>query len=251
MQYTERQKVERETFNSLVHEKWDAKDLFVSKEKPPFADYSGDLWDGASKLFGDLQNKKVLEIGCGSGEVSVWFAKNGAQVSGADVSDESIKIAEHRSAENFTDNQIKFYACPAEHLPFADKFFDLIFVNVSLHHMELESALKEFSRVLKPGGSFIAIEPMAFSETIQRMRASELFTLLYPIRQETTTERILTENDLELISLYIGAMNYEPYRIFSPFVYKIKPLFNFLATIFFSGEKDFETRKQKMNRSLQ
>ena len=37
MDYNEKQKIERDCFNSLVHEKWDGKDLFIDKEKPPFA----------------------------------------------------------------------------------------------------------------------------------------------------------------------------------------------------------------------
>ncbi|MBU1991998.1 methyltransferase domain-containing protein [Patescibacteria group bacterium] len=114
MDYNEKQKIERDCFNSLVHEKWDDKSLFIDKEKPPFANYSGDLLDGTKKFLKDVTGKKVLEIGCGNGELSVWMAKNGADVFGVDISDESIKIAERRSAENATQNNTHFYARPAE-----------------------------------------------------------------------------------------------------------------------------------------
>ncbi|MFH1029705.1 MAG: class I SAM-dependent methyltransferase [bacterium] len=251
MDYNEKQKIERDCFNSLVHEKWDDKSLFIDKEKPPFANYSGDLLDGTKKFLKDVTGKKVLEIGCGNGELSVWMAKNGADVFGVDISDESIKIAERRSAENATQNNTHFYARPAEQLLFEDCYFDIVFINVSLHHLEVDIALKEFKRVLKPKGILIAIEPLAFSRTIQNFRTSKLFTKLYPIRQETPTERILLVDDLKLIKSLFANTTFTPYRIFSPFVYKVKPIFFFLANRCFSKEKDFETRKEKMNRTLQ
>lgn len=251
MQITGKQQIERECFNAIVHDKWDNKSLFVDKEKPPFANYSGDLLDGAKQYLKDVADKKILEIGCGNGELSVWFAKNGSEVYGVDISDESIHIAQRRSLENSTQDRTHFFTCPAEHLPFNDDFFDVIFINVSLHHLEVEAALMEFERVLKRGGTFVAIEPLAFSKTIQNFRTSNFFTSLYPIRQETPTERILLMSDLQLIGSMFSNVTYTPYRIFSPFVYKIKPLFFFLARRFFHKERDFEIQKQKMNRSLQ
>lgn len=251
MDYSKRQQIEQDCFNQIVHEKWDGKSLFVDKEKPPFANYSGDLLDGAKKFLKNVTDKKILEIGCGNGELSVWLAKNGADVYGVDISDESIKIAEKRTNENNTDNRTHFYACPAEHVPFENDFFDIVFINVSLHHLEIDVALNEFKRVLKLGGIIVAIEPLAFSKIIQNFRTSKLFIKLYPIRQETPTERILLIDDLKLIESIFTSTTFVPYRIFSPFVYKIKPLFFFLAKHLFGKEKDFEIKKQKMNRSLQ
>ena len=251
MPYTPRQQIERECFNALVHEKWDGKSLFVAPDHPPFADYSGDLLDGAKQFLFPVSGRRILEIGCGNGELSVWLAKNGATVYGVDISDESITIANRRTAENHVADQAHFYACPAEHVPFENAFFDIVFINVSLHHLEIDLALKEFQRVLKPDGLLIAIEPLAFSSLIQNFRASKLFTAFYPIRQETPTERILSLDDLKLIrSLYSDTV-IVPYRVFSPFIYKIKPLFAFLARRCFSREHDFEIQKRKLNRALQ
>ena len=188
---TERQSVEKNYYNSLVHDKWDNKSLLVEQTEPPFNYYSGDLFGGAKDYLGSFENKIMLEVGCGNGETSVWFAKNGADVYGLDISDESIVIAEQRSRENGTTDKTHFLVSLAEETEFPDNFFDIIFINVSLHHLEVERALSEFKRVLKPGGIFVAIEPFVFSKTIQRIRTSRLVTSLYPVRQETPTERIL------------------------------------------------------------
>lgn len=251
MTYNKKQEIERECFNILVRKKWDNKSLLVDKDKPPFANYSGDLLDGAKKFLKNFSGKKILEIGCGNGELSVWLVKNGAIVSGLDISDESIKIAKKRIEENNIPNHINFYACSAEKTPFENDYFDIVFINVSLHHLDVEKALLEFKRILKLNGSLIAIEPLAFSKIIQNFRTSKLFSKLYPIRQETPTERILLVDDLKLIESLYADVTFIPYRLFSPFIYKIKPLFNILSKIFFRQDKDFEIQKQKMNRYLQ
>lgn len=251
MDYSEKQKIERETFNTLVHQKWDGKSLLVDKDKPPFAFYSGDLLDGAKKFLGNVAGKKILEIGCGNGELSIWLAKNNADAYGLDISDESIAIAEKRIVANNLTRNIHFVACPAEHVPYENDFFDIVFINVSLHHLDIDVALKELRRVLKPKGKLVAIEPLAFSNTIQNLRASKFFTRLYPIRQETVTERILLMSDLQHIKTLYENTTYVPYRIFSPFIFKVKPLFNFLARRCYPTVRDFEQQKQKLIRALQ
>ena len=246
---TERQAIERDVFNKLVHEKWDMKSLVVDRAQPPFADYNGDLFDGARRWMGNLSGKTLLEIGCGSGELAVWFALQGAQVTGIDVSDESIAIAKRRAEENGVAERTRFVATPAEHMPFEDASMDVIFINVSLHHLEIDQALAECNRLLKPGGSFIAVEPLVFSDTIQRIRASKFVTKLYPIRQETPTERILTVKDLDAIKAIFKNMRIIPYRILSPFIFKAKPLFHFLSRRFKGA--DWESQKRACNRYIQ
>ncbi|HLD22188.1 MAG TPA: class I SAM-dependent methyltransferase [Patescibacteria group bacterium] len=248
---TKKQRTEQEYYNSLVHKKWDNKSLTVDIIEPPFAWYSGDLFDAAKQYMGNLQGKTVLEIGCNNGELSVWFAKNDAIVYGIDISDESIRIAEKRSKENRTEKQTHFAVAPGEKTPYNDNFFDIVFINVSLHHLVVNEAMREIKRILKPNGSFIAVEPFVFSKTIQRIRTSKLVTKLYPVRQETPTERILVSDDLELIQKSFSDIEYQPYRIFSPFIYKIQPLFTFLANTFWKSEKDEELRRRKANRTFQ
>jgi ubiquinone/menaquinone biosynthesis C-methylase UbiE len=243
--------LKKKYYNSIVYDKWNNKSLLVEQAEPPFNYYSGDLFGCAKNYIGDFENKIMLEIGCGNGETSVWFAKNGAEVYGLDISDESIKIAERRCCENGVTDRAHFFVSSAEKTKFSDNFFDIIFINVSLHHLEVDQALNEFKRVLKPNGIFVAIEPFVFSKTIQKIRTSKLVTKLYPVRQETPTERILFSDDLDLVKQFFSEVEYRPYRIFSPFIFKVKPLFFFLANVFYKKENDIEKRRRKMNRSFQ
>lgn len=248
---TKKHLIEKDHYNKIVHDKWNDKDLFVDPITPPFGEYSGDLLDGGKKYLGDISDKTVLDLACGNGEISVWLAKNGADVYGVDISDECIKVCQKRSEVNGVSNRTHFFVAPSESTGFADNFFDAIYINVALHHFEIDQALKEFLRILKPGGMLVAVEPLAFSKIIQKIRESKLVTKFYPVFKETPTERILLQDDLDLIKKYFGNIQYRPFRIFNPFIFKISPLFNFLSDCFYRKEKNIEMRKRKFNRSMQ
>lgn len=248
---TEKQRIKKECFNSIVKDKWDNKSLRVEVKEPPFAYYSGDLFDCAIEYIGTLRGKRILEIGCGNGEISVWLARNGVEIYGIDISDESITFAKKRSVENGTDAKTHFSVSPAEETEFTENFFDTVFINVSLHHLEIDKAVHEIKRILKPQGRFVAVEPFVFSKIVQRIRTSKLVTAFYPIRQETPTERILVQEDLDLLERNFSGLEYKPYRIFSPFIFKVKPLFFLLADIMYRNERDQETRRRMMNRAFQ
>ena len=248
---SEKQKIERDYYNRIVHDKWDTFSLKVDAKVPPFGNYSGDLLDAACGYIGLVAEKRILEIGCGNGELSVWLAENGAEVWGLDISDESIAIAERRARENGVSERAHFIVGPGETTGQPDAFFDVVFIAVSLHHLIVEDALKEIRRVLKPSGVFVAIEPFVFLTMVQRIRLSRLVQRLYPERRETPTERILYPGDLQLIRQTFPHLEYRPYRIFSPFLFKMKPLFFALANMVYRREPDVETRRKKLNRAAE
>lgn len=100
-----------------------------------------------------LDNKtKVLDVGCGAGFLSNELAKHGLQVTGVDLSEESLKIA----AKHDHTKSVHYQSADAYHLPFANATFDVLTAMDFLEHVEQpDSVIKEFSRVLKPGGLFI------------------------------------------------------------------------------------------------
>jgi len=99
--------------------------------------------------------KKVLELGCGTGIFTEKLSKTGATITALDISPDLLNLAKKRIiAEN-----ISFVLGDLENLEFADNSFDAI-VGVSiLHHVNLNTALKEIKRVLKNGGKVIFSEP--------------------------------------------------------------------------------------------
>ena len=80
----------------------------------------------------------------------------------------------------------------AENLSYDDNFFDLIIGSAILHHTELDLALKNIHRVLKPNGKAIFIEPMNQNIFLRIWRK------MTPNRR-SPTERALIKSDLMLI----------------------------------------------------
>lgn len=93
--------------------------------------------------------ERILDLGCGDGQLSVRVAASGAKVSGVDASAEMAAAARARG--------IAAEQGPAERLPFADGSFDAVFSNAVLHWVRGQDAMMdEVRRVLRPGGRFVA-----------------------------------------------------------------------------------------------
>ena len=104
-------------------------------------------------LYGMLKAEtKILDVGCGAGFLSNALAKEGLNITGVDLSPESLKVA----AKYDETKSVKYQTADAYHLPFADQSFDVLTAMDFLEHVEdPKEVIKEFSRVLKPGGLFI------------------------------------------------------------------------------------------------
>ncbi|MGZ3808504.1 MAG: bifunctional 2-polyprenyl-6-hydroxyphenol methylase/3-demethylubiquinol 3-O-methyltransferase UbiG, partial [Bacteriovorax sp.] len=95
---------------------------------------------------------KVLDVGCGAGFLSNELAKEGLQVTGVDLSVESLKIAQAHDSTS----SVHYQTADAYKLPFADQSFDVLTAMDLLEHIEKpDEAIIEFARVLKPNGLFI------------------------------------------------------------------------------------------------
>lgn len=106
---------------------------------------------------GNIKGKKILDLGCGSGDFSSELAEKGADVIGVDISEDWIKHCEkdHKEVSN-----LKFQKCDSSDLNyFDDSSFDAVVMNmVFLNHKSqeiFEKTFYEVSRVLKKGGSFL------------------------------------------------------------------------------------------------
>ena len=121
------------------------------------------------RMAGDLDGKKVLDLGCGTGRLIKPLLEKGAQVCGADISSKMLKIAEKKFSK------VKFFKTDAEKTPFKDDRFDIVVAGFLIVHVkDLDKVFREVYRILKPGGCFIV-------SNINQRKAPKLKT---PSREE-------------------------------------------------------------------
>jgi len=106
-----------------------------------------------------VQNKWVLDVGCGLGGFSVALSKEKARVVGIDPDVACIKISRLRMKRNSISDGILFVAC-GENIPIRDNTFDIVTcLNVLEHSKAPERVVTEMLRVLKNRGVIFAIIP--------------------------------------------------------------------------------------------
>lgn len=98
---------------------------------------------------------KVLELGCGTGYFTRELVKTGATIVAIDISPDLLAVARHEiAAKNVTFGEENAYQTT-----FADETFDAIVGSSVLHHLDIQKALKETYRLLKPNGTVTFTEP--------------------------------------------------------------------------------------------
>jgi SAM-dependent methyltransferase len=110
----------------------------------------------------DLNGKRALEVGAGTGAASSSVAARGAEVVALDSSAESVTLIQRTWGHQFPN--LTPLRAEALALPFADSSFDLVFHDGVLEHFpDPDPFLRENWRVIKPGGILVAGVPQKFN----------------------------------------------------------------------------------------
>jgi ubiquinone/menaquinone biosynthesis C-methylase UbiE len=112
----------------------------------------------------------VLEVGCGTGffTLNLMLAGVIGTAHVTDISPGMVRVAERNAAE--LGLRVEGRVADAERLPYDDASFDLVVGHAVLHHVpDVELALREVLRVLRPGGRFVfAGEPTTYGDLVAR-----------------------------------------------------------------------------------
>ena len=103
----------------------------------------------------------VLDIGCGTGKLAGLLAGSSlpAQVIGLDYAPAMVRVARANAEQVNVADHCTFLPGDSEHLPFADRSFDLVTCSHSFHHYpHQQAAVVEMRRVLRPGGRLIIVD---------------------------------------------------------------------------------------------
>jgi ubiquinone/menaquinone biosynthesis C-methylase UbiE len=105
-----------------------------------------------------LQNKSVLDVGCGYGFYSLIAERLGAsRIEGVDFSPEMIKLALEYKAKN--ESKVNYSIASMEKLPFPNNSFDVVISGMAMDVEDLNPAFSELDRVLTKNGNVIFSVP--------------------------------------------------------------------------------------------
>ncbi len=122
-----------------------------------------------TERLGNLRGKRLLDVGCGLGEVSVYFAMRGAQVTACDLSSGMLDASNQLAKVNGI--KITTHLTDAEDLRFpTDAQFDIIYAGNLMHHVDIGRTLSRLKRHLAPGGTLVTWDPLAYNPLINIYR---------------------------------------------------------------------------------
>lgn len=149
----------------------------------------------------------VLEAGCGIGTDGTRFARAGARYTGVDESETALELASRRFESNGL--EASFERASVTALPFEDASFDLVYSHGVIHHIpDTEAAVREFHRVLRPGGTALVMlyhrDSLNYRFNIMLVRRALAAALAVPgaavlIAKATGEERAVLEGHCELL----------------------------------------------------
>ena len=101
---------------------------------------------------GDVSGRQVLDLACGTGDIAFDFASRGARVVGLDITHRMVQLASGKGRGAFLVGDMMA-------LPFAPARFDVVTTGYGLRNVpDIEGALAEIHRVLRPGGLLLSLD---------------------------------------------------------------------------------------------
>lgn len=140
------------------------------------AGFTNIIFERMMEKLGDIENKMVLDFGCGEGWLSKILLRKGAKVWAFDISKEAVKKLRIKSKEFSSKYPLTIDQMTAENLSYDANYFDYIVGTAILHHTDLNASIKEIHRVSKRGGKAYFMEPLGHNPLINwyRKRTPEL-----------------------------------------------------------------------------
>ena len=158
-------------------------------------------------IYSGVEGLKILEYGCGEGSHSLEMARRGGQVVGIDISEVGIVNATARAKEKGIVG-VEYKVMDAEKMTFSENTFDLVIGEGILHHLDLEQSYREISRVLKPDGRAIFMEPLGHNPAIEGFRK-------FTPKLRTADEHPLVYRDFKLAESFFGKTDFRFFHLTS------------------------------------
>jgi ubiquinone/menaquinone biosynthesis methyltransferase len=125
-------------------------------------------------MSGAAPGVRALDLACGTGDIAYAAAARGARVTGLDITFRMVELAKEKGTATFLQNSKKggcplFLVGDMLALPFADSSFDLVTTGYGIRNVpDIDVAIGEIRRVLRPGGLFLSLDFNRPSNTLLR-----------------------------------------------------------------------------------
>ena len=188
------------------HDEWaastDLKDVRVCEAfEAPTAMENG--W--ILRAMGSLTGKRLLDVGAGLGESSVYFAKQGAEVTTSDLSPGMVELAVKLGELHGV--KLRGIVAAGEELGVPENHFDFVYAANTLHHVtDKVKFFEQIRRALKPGGRFFTWDPLAYNPLINVYRRMAT-------KVRTEDEAPLTFADVALARKYFTGVEHREFWI--------------------------------------
>ena len=180
----------------------------LSVDDDAYLDHESWIRPAFAKL-GPLERLRVLDFGCGHAMASVVMARQGARVTGFDLSRGYLAEARGRAAQNRV--ELGLVQADGNRLPFATASFDRIWGNAILHHLDMPTAASEIARVLVPGGHAVFCEPWG-ENWLLRVARNRLW---YAAKTRTVDEEPLREQDVDFFRSRFAKVEIQGFQLSS------------------------------------
>lgn len=169
-----------------------------------------------AKRLGNLHGKRLLDVGCGLGEASVYFAMLGADVTSSDLSQGMLDATSRLANANRV--SVRQHLASAEDMRLAatDKF-DVIYAGNLLHHVDIDATLSRIRPHLAEDGVLVTWDPLAYNPAINvyRSMATEV---------RTPDEHPLKWSDLRLFEKHFHNVERRYFWFFTLIIFVIMAL---------------------------
>jgi ubiquinone/menaquinone biosynthesis C-methylase UbiE len=193
MKLADKYEIERSKWDALLTEDPQGSSLML--RHPSFESFArtSDKLLLVTEFLGDMSGKRVLEIGCGLGELSVLLARSGAEVTTFDLSEKRVRMTHRLATQESVDDRIDLIVAAGERLPYRDESFAVVIGKAILHHLDVELSCPELFRVLEYSGKAAFVEPMGMNPALNFARAY----IPYPDKNPRGVDRPLNYKNIE------------------------------------------------------
>ena len=154
------------------------------------------IYSEHKRWFGELKDKKVLDLGCFSGNaLSLYLAENAKEYIGIDLSDVAINKLQHKIEERGFSNA-RALAVDFLSDDFDERDFDLVYAFGVMHHFEnFDLLVQRINEVTRPEGKIITYDPLETSLPVRVLRR-----LYRPFQSDADWEWPFTRSTLRKIA---------------------------------------------------